>query len=353
MSEKKKIYEAWTGPGRKDEEITKFLPEHDGIHIDINEKGTAEWWYFDAILDNGYTVVGFFRARHERTGETGVEIMVYKPNDEKIQKVVDYKRTDFTIAEKTADLSIGKNYIKVDYSNKKLPTYEIFLDEDDMGVHLTYKSKVEGWMPGKGEAQFGNKGHFGWAVAIPQADVEGTIKVEGKEMSVKGVGYHDHNWLNFGMPLYLKYWYMGHYFAGDFSFIYAYIKCNKRMDYYPIQVAMLAKGEDIFLSSGEYELIAEDFEYNEKANNKYPKSLTFKFAENQTITMKVERIVDADNLLNEFGPLVRFIGKHLLRLKPGYFRFNSKVEFDMVIEGESFKEKGDMLHEQIILSSLD
>ena len=72
MSEKKKVIEGWNGPGRKDGKITKFLPEHDGIHIDINEKGTAEWWYFDAILDNGYTVVGFFRARHERTGETGV-----------------------------------------------------------------------------------------------------------------------------------------------------------------------------------------------------------------------------------------------------------------------------------------
>jgi len=353
MSEKKKVIEGWNGPGRQDGKITKFLPEYDSIHIDVNEKGTSERWYFDAILDNGYNVVGFFRARHERTGETGVEIMVYKPNDEKIQKVVDYKRADFTIEEGTANLNIGKNYIKVDYSNEKLPTYEIFLDEDNMGIHLTYKSKVEAWTPGKGTVQFGNKGHFGWAVAIPQADVVGTIKVEGEEMSVKGVGYHDHNWLNFKLPLYLKYWYMGHYFAGDFSFIFAYIECNKKLNDYPIYVSMLARGEDIFLSSGEYELIAEDFEYNEKANNKYPKSMTFIFSEKQKITMKVERIVDADNLLNDFGAVIRFLGKHVLGLKPGYFRFNSKVEFDMEIEGETFKEKGDMLHEMIIVSSKD
>ncbi len=353
MTKNKTIIEGWNGPGRKDGEITKFLPEHDGIHIDINEKGTAEWWYFDAILDNGYTVVGFFRARHERTGETGVEIMVYKPNDEKIQTVVDYKRTDFTIADNNAELSIGKNYIKVDYSNKKLPTYEIFLDEDDMGIHLTYKSKVEGWMPGRGSVDFGDKGLFGWAVAIPQADVVGTIKVEGEEMSVKGVGYHDHNWLNFKLPLYLQYWYMGHYFSGDFSFIFAYIACNKKLDEHAIQVSMIAKGEDIFLSSGEYELIAEDFEFNEKAGNKYPHAMTFKFSENQKITMNVERIVDADNLLNDFGAAVRFIGKNLLGLKPGYFRFNSKVEFDMEIAGETYKEKGDMLHEMIIISSKD
>ncbi|MHA1457324.1 MAG: hypothetical protein ACTSR5_15325 [Promethearchaeota archaeon] len=60
------ITEAWTGPGRKDEKITVFKPEFDAIHIDMKQRGNSEWWYFDARLDNGYTVVAFFRAKHER-----------------------------------------------------------------------------------------------------------------------------------------------------------------------------------------------------------------------------------------------------------------------------------------------
>ena len=54
--EKPKVVEAWTGPGRKDEKITLFKPEYDAIHIDMNKRGNTEWWYFDAILDNGYIV---------------------------------------------------------------------------------------------------------------------------------------------------------------------------------------------------------------------------------------------------------------------------------------------------------
>ena len=65
-----RIREAWLGPGRKDGEIKPIQPKDDGLHINMNNKSTKEWWYFDAHLENGYTVVGFFRAKHERTGRT-------------------------------------------------------------------------------------------------------------------------------------------------------------------------------------------------------------------------------------------------------------------------------------------
>ena len=348
-----KILEAWSGPGRKDGTITKFKPEHDGLRIDINKKGSAEWWYFDARLTNGYTAVAFFRARHELTGKTGVQITIYKPNEEKLELVVDYDHSDFVIEEGTANLSIGKNYIKVDYTNEKLPIFEIFLEEEDMGIHLTYKVNVEGWMPGKGYTEFGDMGQFGWVVAIPRADVEGTITVEGEEMAVKGLGYHDHNWLTFMMPRFVEYWYWGRFASENFTFIFAYIKCSKKMDNHFIHVGMLAKGEDIFLSSGDYDLTAEDFEFNEKAGNEYPKLLAFKYSDELKITMNVERIVDSDNLLTNFNPVLRFLAKHLLKLSPGYFRFFSKFDIDIVHEGKSYKEQGDMLHEMVIMRKKD
>ena len=116
-----KIKEAWLGPGRKDGKIKLIKPKDDALHIDMEKKGTREWWYFDARLDNGYTVVGFFRAKHERTGKTGVEITIYKPNGEKIQNVIDYLYSDLIASPDLPDVQIGKNYIKVDYSNKELP----------------------------------------------------------------------------------------------------------------------------------------------------------------------------------------------------------------------------------------
>ena len=74
--------------------VEDITPADDAFH-GSPKRLASEWWYFDARLENGYTVVGFFRAKHQQTGKTGVEIAIYKPNGEKIQTVIDYHRSDF------------------------------------------------------------------------------------------------------------------------------------------------------------------------------------------------------------------------------------------------------------------
>ncbi|MFX0057642.1 MAG: lipocalin-like domain-containing protein [Candidatus Hodarchaeota archaeon] len=344
-----KIKEVWLGPGRKDGRIREFKPEYDGLHIDMKKKGNFEWWYFDARLDNRYMAVGFFRAKHERTGKTGVEITIYKPNGEKIQKVFDYKRIDLVATKENANVKIGNNYIKVDYSNEKLPNYEIYLDENDLGIHLFYKPLLRGWMPGEGYTDFGNLGQFGWSVAIPRAEVRGTIKINNEEIPVQGTGYHDHNWLTFNLVRVVNYWYWGRIYSENFTIIYAYIKCNKKMDNYPINILMVAKGEEIILSTGEFDLISKDFQFNEDAANLYPKTLLFNLPDQNELVLEVEEIIDADQLLSDFNPLIRFLAKNILKVNPGYFRFNSKFQIKMTQNSTLYQDKGNTLHEMVIV----
>jgi len=348
-NKKVEVIEAWSGPGRKDEKITVFKPEYDAMHIDMKKRGNSEWWYFDARLDNGYTVVAFFRAKHERSGNTGVEITIYKPNDEKIQKVYDYKRSELKVSRELADIQIGKNFIKVDYSNEKFPIYEIFLDEGEFGLHLKYTAEVPGWMPGKGYTKFGELGVFGWVVPLPKAKVDGTIKVHNETISVKGMGYHDHNWITLNMIKILNYWHWGRIYSENLTVVYAYIQSNKKMENYIIPVLMLAKNDKIILSTGEYVLKEKDFQYDDKVKNNYPLSLEFELPNQNKITLKVESIIDSVNMLSEFNPILRFLAKNVLKLNPGYFRLNSKFEINFDYNGNSFKEKGNTLHEMVIL----
>ncbi|MHA1255882.1 MAG: lipocalin-like domain-containing protein [Promethearchaeota archaeon] len=347
-----KIIEGWTGPGRKDGVITPFKPEYDALHIDVNKKGYFEWWYFDSRLEGGYTAVGFFRAAHERTGKTSVEIMIYTPDGERLQENVNYKRSDMKVSREIPDVQIGHNYLKVDYTNKDLPVYEIFLDEGNLGLHLKFTAQVHGWMPGMGTTQFGDKGDFGWCVPFPRASIEGKIRIGEESIPVKGIGYHDHNWGNVNMVRYLEYWYWGRLYSENFTLCYAYIKCNKKMDNYPIHVLMLAKNEEIILSTGEYELVQENFEYDKMAANNYPKNLAFKIPNELETTLAVQNIIDSGNILELFGinSVIRFIVKYVLRLHPGYFRFNSNFTINFTHEGKSYQEKGTTLHEMVILS---
>jgi hypothetical protein len=346
-----KIKEGWSGPGRRDGSIKILQPKENALHIDLNKKGNFEWWYFDARLDGGYTAVGFFRAAHERSGKTAVEIAIYKPNGKRLRKLVFYKRSDMTVSREIPDIRIGRNYLKVDFTNKDLPVYEIYLDEDPLGIHLKFAAKVHGWMPGNGRTEFGKK-YFAWCVPLPRAEVEGTIRFENKTLQVKGIGYHDHNFGDINMARYIGYWYWGRLYSENFTICYAYIKCNKKMDNFPIQVLMLAKNEEIILSTGEYDLIQENFEYDKNAANEYPNKLTFKIPNELETTLEVQEIIDSGNVLEYFGinPVIVFIVKYLLRLRPGYFRFHSNFDLKATYKGSSYQEKGDTLHEMVKLS---
>ena len=223
------------------------------------------------------------------------------------------------------------------------------MDEGDLGIHLFYTPKLRGWMPGEGFTEFGTLGQFGWAVAIPRADVNGTIKIDNNEIEVKGIGYHDHNWITFNLVRVVEYWHWGRVYSDNFTIIYAYIKCNKKMDNYPINILMIAKGEEIIHSTGEFEFIQKGFTYNEKAGNKYTNSITFKLSDRQSISLNVQKIIDADNLLFELSPILRFLAKNVLRIKPGYFRLKSEYLIDYFHQGKIYKEKGDTLHEMVIV----
>jgi hypothetical protein len=346
---KPKVIEAWTGPGRKDEKITVFKPEYDAIHIDMNKRGNTEWWYFDAHLDNGYIVVGFFRAKHERTGKTGVEITIYKPDGEKIQNVYDYKHSDLIASKELADIKIGKNFIKVDYSNERFPVYEVFLDEDGYGFNLKYTAEVPGWMPGKGYTKFGDLGEFGWVIPVPKAKVEGSIKVNNETMPVKGIGYHDHNWITLNLIKIVDFWHWGRIYSQNFTVVFAYIKCNKKMDDSVIQVFMLAKKDEILLSTGEFDLIQSGYRYDQKARNDYPQKLEISLYAKHKVILNVENIVDSENMLSDFNPILRILAKGILKLNPGYFRFNSNFSILVDQDGTLVEEKGKCLHEFVIL----
>ena len=48
------VKEGWSGPGRRDDTITRLTPEDDALHIEVGKRNMYEWWYFDAHLDGGY-----------------------------------------------------------------------------------------------------------------------------------------------------------------------------------------------------------------------------------------------------------------------------------------------------------
>ena len=191
------VKEGWRGPGRRDGTIILPKPEDDALHIDVGAKNQFEWWYFDAHLEGGYTLVAFFYAAYPNPGldqgKIAVELTLLRPDGTKTQKVIKYKKDQFYASREEPHVTIGQNTMKATFTDDGLPVYEIFLEDEDLMFQLTYKAQVKPWKPGTGYSHFADLGYFAWVIPFPRASVEGQVRDGDKTMDVKGVGYHDHN----------------------------------------------------------------------------------------------------------------------------------------------------------------
>jgi hypothetical protein len=351
MPERTRVIEGWTGPGRRDLQIEPLKPVDDGLHTDMSKRGTYEWWYFDAHLDSGHTLVVFFHASNPNPGlegKTGVEIVLLRPNGIRVQKFFPYNKSHFSAAHDRPEVTIGRNTLRVEQRDGELPVYEIEVKEKDFGCHLKYRAQVNGWKPGTGLSQFGNLGFFAWVVPCPRASVEGTITEGEKTIQVKGIGYHDHNWLNFPFQSIIQYWMWGRVYSESFTAAYACIQCNEKVGNHMVKVLMLAEGQEVILSTGEFDFLKEDFEYNPRAKYQFPKKITINAPGTLAATLKMVKILEAQDMLDNFSPVLRFLAKNILKVKPGYFRLVSDFELAVTRKGESVRETGTTLHEIVL-----
>ncbi len=356
MPDKKvSVSEGWTGPGRRDGQIEPLKLEEDCLHINVNKRGSYEWWYFDAHLDSGYTIVVFFHASNPNPGlegKSGVEVVLVSPDGQRKQKFYAHPKKEFSAARDMPSVKIGENSIQVEQQGERLPVYVIDVNEPGFGCHLTYRAKVKGWKPGSGLSTFGHLGYFAWIVPFARAAVEGTITDGDQTTAVTGVGYHDHNWLNFPFPRMIEYWMWGRIYSKSFTAAYAFIKCNQKADYHDVKVLMLAKGPEVILSTGEFTFTKEDYYYNESAHYYFPSKITIHAPPAFTAILRVKKVLEAQDMLENYHPLLRFIARNVLKMKPGYFRLVSDFELEVVRRGKCIHEAGTTLHEIVLFKRI-
>lgn len=151
----------------------------------------AEWWYFDAIFTNNYSLhIGFRTFSKKSRGMVSPFLEIYKDGKLEAKAV---KRHLFHNLQASKIFPLVKLFdnkiIEFDqerFNDRGEWVYNVLLDVGDHKAYLTFIGTTKGWkIETKDEC---------WTVALPKASVTGEITVNGKRMSVNGVGYHDHNW---------------------------------------------------------------------------------------------------------------------------------------------------------------
>jgi len=347
------VSETWTGPGDRDEVVVPLKPAENAAH-ELSNSNSFEHWYFDARLDDGHVVVGFLQSAELITKKPGVELHVYRPSGEKISATKVYPRADVRASEEKCDVRVGANRAYAgDAEDGNLPVHHLHIAEGGMEADLTFRSLVPGWKPGGGRTNYGESDFFAWVVPAPRAAVEGTVRIGNETIAARGTGYHDHNWGVGDMRRIVSYWHWGRLYADEFTLLYANVMTGKRYGGACSTPLMLAKDDEIILSTGEMSLGCGPEVFDATANRSYPSYVVIEVPGRVRLKLEVQRIIDAHNLLRDVSPVfsLRPVERVANRLigRPGYFRFDSRFTLQVEHDGRPYERTGTTLHEMVAL----
>ena len=300
-----------------------------------------EWWYFDAIFDNGYSMVTSWHI-----GGVGMEIAdpgyghivfaIYDPAGKKTDAVGAFPANAVFASTETCDVKMGDNSMHGEF-----PRYEVHFRSGDIGGDLLFENLTQGVRnPPDGVAYFSQQPdrYMGWAIAQPRAKVTGKLILAGEEILVNGVGYHDHNWGNVPLREIYDYWYWGRLFLPNHTFLYSVGQASESLGHVAMSILVAFKGEKLAKLSTHIDAEPSDFEVDEFTGVKYPRKLVLK--------------IDASNVKGEVTHRLRKLADSFMFPQAmkghGFIRFLSDCDVKLDMDGEKIAVETQVIHELMI-----
>ena len=196
----------------------------DAIHLQ-DDFSNIETWYFDGYFKDNYSMVVLVNTLHiNGFGIVLTGLFIYKDTKPIITIRQRFPLKAFFGSTKTPVVTVGnKTIINYLESDKKTGywSYDISMGDKINGADLRFVQKNKSWM---GKTLLGQ-----WLV-IPLFEVKGFLYIDGKELKVTGVGYHDHNIYPLYAPFFLKGYHFGKIPLDKFNITWANVRSRKGID---------------------------------------------------------------------------------------------------------------------------
>ncbi len=276
----------------------------------LKDKNYIEWWYFDVMNGDGSIVRGqlFISGDISRPRKliTGVRTSYVKPDGTEITIEKKFPYSSFQASTESCDLTIDKNYIKGDLSH-----YTIHIEDSDKSLDLELDSKMRGFTS---YASFGDEtNRMYWVVPQPRGHARGKFQTREGTFSIDGLGYRDHNWLNFYSLNVIEYWDWGRVYDKEFTFIFADIVTTKKLNnarIKPLVIYDSSKFIYITNESSKWSLDKADIRRDPITKLAIPERHTIK-ARDQDLSLEVnlhlEKVFQRIDLLADYNPIVRWL----------------------------------------------
>ena len=249
-----------------------YQDKDDGLHP-YNTEDYYEWWYLDAQFDSGYScaLAFHYRTLYLKPHIPSIQIHIYGQDGKSHVGMRSVDQNVCSASEDHCNVQLGTNFIRQDGD-----VYKVSMHTRRLGADLTLKRTLPGWKPlGTGLLYKGqDNGVQGWIIALPRADVEGTLYIEGESVKVKGNrGYHDHNWGTTYMHDCFSGWYWARLYDSKYTLIYGWVYPANKSDA-AISRLYMAKDNNPILEPDQFELIEKEMEHDAKSGKSFAKSLS-------------------------------------------------------------------------------
>ncbi|MBQ8402958.1 MAG: hypothetical protein IJX55_00855 [Clostridia bacterium] len=324
--------------GLKKDIIQKW---EDGLRTS-GKLGEYEWWYFDAKLEGGYSLVIIFYSQPVTAATLGyapcVSFSLTGGGYEMMEEVSASVKESF-FCRKCCNVKIGKNTFK-----GNLKDYTIHFENDRVNCDVSLTGLAESYRHHTGEIFFGEKKYFAWLPSVPEGKVTANITVDGKTLNLTGSGYHDHNWGNIGMFWLMHHWYWGRAKVGEYQVISSYITAKEEYGYEHFPIFVIYKnGKKLGCDINAIKYEQRDAEFDPMTKKHYHKTLVYDYndgAQHFRITYSAEDIIETFVVEQGYGSarakaskaLIWFVKK--MKLSPSYIRMVGTITLERFDGGE-------------------
>jgi hypothetical protein len=297
------------------------------------ENGRYEWWYFDAHLDDGATVVVVFYTKPNVSPNSPlaprITINITLPDGRAFEKFLDTKPELFNASKSGCDVRIGTNRFVGD-----LHRYQITATIGEISVDIELTGTVRAWRPKSGHIYFGAEGNeklFAWLPSVPYGLASVRYRIGDEERRASGSGYHDHNWGDVPMQTLMHNWYWARASVGPYTIIASYITATALYGYETQIVYMLAKdGEIIADDDAKVSFESDRVAIDGKTDKPVADVTRYTYRDSGTryvVSFEREKTI-LQAILTDQAPWLKRILARLIGIDGAYHRFTGKVTME-------------------------
>jgi hypothetical protein len=318
----------------------------DGLRTD-SAPGRYEWWYFDAHLEDGSSMVIAFYTKNpiapDHPLDPYVTMQLDRPGAPTLSLQCRATPDQFRAATTGCDVHIAENWIR---GHAPDVPYEIHFAAGDVVVDIVLRPQVPSWRPATGHTFFGQRDEhfFAWLPAVPQGSVEVELTTGSQTEQLRGIGYHDHNWGDVPMPKLINHWYWGRAQAGPYSIIASYITPEARYGDTAIPIFLLAKGETIVADDAANVTFHLEGEHPDAQSGKPVADVVVYECKDgrdeYRVSFRRENTIVDHQLIDQVSGLKHILAR-LAHFDGSYLRFTGAVQLEHFVEGRKTEDVSD------------